>query len=67
MLYELHVGSFSPEGSFDGLRRKLDHLVTLGVTAVELMPVADFPGGAIGAMTGCCCSPPTAPMATRRA
>jgi len=44
VLYELHVGTFSEEGTFDGVRRKLDHLVGLGITAVELMPVADFSG-----------------------
>ena len=44
VVYELHVGSFSPEGTFAGVAAKLDHLVDLGVTAVELMPVADFPG-----------------------
>jgi len=44
VLYELHVGAFSEEGSYDGLCRKLDHLVTLGVTAVELMPLSDFSG-----------------------
>lgn len=44
ILYELHVGTFSPEGTFDGVRARLDHLVALGVTAIELMPVADFPG-----------------------
>ncbi len=44
VLYELHLGTFSEEGTFDGLRRKLDHLANLGVTAIELMPVADFPG-----------------------
>jgi maltooligosyltrehalose trehalohydrolase len=44
VLYELHVGAFSEEGTFDGLRRKLDHLVDLGATAVELMPLSDFPG-----------------------
>ena len=44
VLYELHLGTFSEEGTFDGLRRKLDHLADLGVTAVELMPIADFPG-----------------------
>lgn len=44
VLYELHVGSFSPEGTFDGVRRRLDYLADLGVTAIELMPVADFPG-----------------------
>ena len=44
VVYELHVGTFSPEGTFDGVRRRLDYLVELGVTAIELMPVADFPG-----------------------
>jgi maltooligosyltrehalose trehalohydrolase len=44
VLYELHVGTFSPEGTFDGVIGRLDHLVDLGVTAVELMPVAEFPG-----------------------
>ena len=44
VIYELHVGTFSPEGSFDGVRRRLDYLADLGVTAIELMPVADFPG-----------------------
>ncbi len=44
VLYELHVGTYSPEGTYDGLRRKLDHLAGLGVTAIELMPLADFPG-----------------------
>lgn len=44
ILYELHTGCFSPEGTFDGIGRKLDHLVELGVTAIELMPVAQFAG-----------------------
>lgn len=44
VLYELHVGTFSPAGTFDGVRVRLDYLVDLGVTAIELMPVADFPG-----------------------
>ncbi|MDR7483129.1 MAG: malto-oligosyltrehalose trehalohydrolase [Armatimonadota bacterium] len=44
VFYELHVGAFSPEGTFAGLRRRLPYLRDLGVTAVELMPVADFPG-----------------------
>jgi maltooligosyltrehalose trehalohydrolase len=44
VFYELHVGAFTPEGSFRALRGKLDYLATLGVTALELMPVADFPG-----------------------
>jgi maltooligosyltrehalose trehalohydrolase len=44
VLYELHVGAFTEEGTFDGVRRKLDHLAGLGVTAIELMPLAEFPG-----------------------
>src|SRR5690242_18153998 len=44
VLYELHTGSFSESGDFAGIARHLDHLQALGVTAIELMPVADFPG-----------------------
>lgn len=44
VLYELHVGTFSPEGTFDGAIARLDHLVRLGIDAIELMPVAEFPG-----------------------
>ena len=44
VFYELHVGTFSPEGTFAGVQERLEHLKGLGVTAVELMPVADFPG-----------------------
>jgi malto-oligosyltrehalose trehalohydrolase len=44
VLYELHTGTFTASGDFAGIARRLDHLVELGVTAIELMPVADFPG-----------------------
>jgi len=44
VIYELHVGTFTPEGTFRAVEQKLDHLRDLGVTAIELMPVADFPG-----------------------
>lgn len=44
VIYELHVGTFSPAGTFDGVISKLDHLVDLGIEAVELLPVAEFPG-----------------------
>jgi maltooligosyltrehalose trehalohydrolase len=44
VVYELHVGTFSPEGTFEGAITHLDHLVDLGITAVEVMPVAEFPG-----------------------
>ena len=45
VLYELHVGAFTPEGTFRAAIGKLDHLAELGVTAIEIMPIADFPGG----------------------
>jgi glycogen debranching enzyme len=44
VLYELHVGTFTPAGTFTGVASRLDQLADLGVTAIELMPVADFPG-----------------------
>ncbi len=44
VLYELHVGTFSPAGTFAGVAERLDELVALGVTVVELMPLSDFPG-----------------------
>ncbi|MEX2303354.1 MAG: alpha-amylase family glycosyl hydrolase, partial [Bryobacterales bacterium] len=42
--YELHVGTFTPEGSFDAARERLPMLRDVGVTAIELMPLGDFPG-----------------------
>jgi maltooligosyltrehalose trehalohydrolase len=44
VLYELHVGTYSAAGTFDGAIDHLDHLVDLGVDAVELMPVAEYSG-----------------------
>ena len=44
-IYELHVGTFSPAGTFDGVIERLPALRELGVTAIEIMPVAEFPGG----------------------
>ncbi len=44
VLYELHVGTFTAEGTFDAALARLDHLVDLGVDIIELMPVATFPG-----------------------
>jgi maltooligosyltrehalose trehalohydrolase len=44
VIYELHVGAFSPEGTFDGVAERLPVLRELGVTAIEVMPVATFPG-----------------------
>jgi maltooligosyltrehalose trehalohydrolase len=43
-IYELHVGTFTTQGTFDGVIEQLDYLVELGITSVELMPVAQFPG-----------------------
>lgn len=43
-IYELHVGTFTPEGTFDAIIPRLASLRDLGVTAIELMPVAQFPG-----------------------
>jgi maltooligosyltrehalose trehalohydrolase len=45
IIYELHTGTFTPEGTFDAIIPKLSHLKSLGVNALELMPVAEFPGG----------------------
>ena len=44
VIYELHVGAATPDGTFEALIARLDHIRDLGATAIELMPVADFPG-----------------------
>jgi maltooligosyltrehalose trehalohydrolase len=44
VIYELHVGTFSPEGTFAGAIPHLRELAELGVSAIELMPIAEFPG-----------------------
>ncbi|MET0573704.1 MAG: malto-oligosyltrehalose trehalohydrolase, partial [Pedobacter agri] len=44
IIYELHTGTFSPSGNFKSIEEKLDYLLDLGVTAIEIMPVAQFPG-----------------------
>ncbi|UMY19179.1 malto-oligosyltrehalose trehalohydrolase [Methylobacterium organophilum] len=44
VIYELHVGTATPEGTYAGLEKRLDDLVDLGVTALELLPLADFKG-----------------------
>lgn len=44
VLYELHIGTFTPEGTFASAAQRLDSLRELGVTTIQLMPVADFPG-----------------------
>ncbi len=44
MIYELHVGTFSAEGTFAGAIPHLRELAELGIGAIEIMPVAEFPG-----------------------
>ncbi len=58
VIYELHVGTFTPEGTFHALIGKLPHLRTLGVNALELMPIADFAGEWNWGYDGVClCAP----------
>jgi maltooligosyltrehalose trehalohydrolase len=45
VIYELHTGTFTPDGTFKGIESKLQYLKELGITAIEIMPVAQFPGG----------------------
>ncbi|WP_158798444.1 malto-oligosyltrehalose trehalohydrolase [Pedobacter sp. L105] len=44
LLYELHTGTFTQEGTFKGIIARLDYLLELGITAIEIMPVSQFPG-----------------------
>lgn len=44
IIYELHVGTFTAEGTFDSIIEKIDHLKALGINAIEIMPIAQFPG-----------------------
>lgn len=44
VIYEVHVGAFSPDGTFAGLMKELDELKRLGITLIEIMPIHDFPG-----------------------
>lgn len=44
IMYEIHIGAFTPEGTFDAIIPRLNELRELGITAIELMPVAQFPG-----------------------
>ena len=45
VIYELHVGTFSPTSDFQGVIEKLDYLSDLGINAIELLPISQFPGG----------------------
>ncbi len=44
VLYETHIGTFTPQGTFRAAIEKLDHLAGVGITALQIMPVSDFPG-----------------------
>src|SRR5262249_39219764 len=44
VVYEMHVGTFTPEGTWEAAAQQLPELAALGVTVIEVMPVADFPG-----------------------
>jgi malto-oligosyltrehalose trehalohydrolase len=44
VIYEIHIGAFTPQGTFRGAIEKLDHLRSLGITAIQVMPISDFPG-----------------------
>lgn len=44
IIYELHTGTFTEQGTFEGIISRLDYLVELGINAIEIMPVAQFPG-----------------------
>eukprot|EP01103_Thecamoeba_quadrilineata_P014016 TRINITY_DN4049_c0_g1_i1.p1 TRINITY_DN4049_c0_g1~~TRINITY_DN4049_c0_g1_i1.p1 ORF type:complete len:628 (+),score=121.19 TRINITY_DN4049_c0_g1_i1:51-1886(+) len=45
VIYEVHIGTFTPEGTYRSAIDRLDHIVNLGANTVEIMPVSDFPGG----------------------
>jgi maltooligosyltrehalose trehalohydrolase len=70
LIYELHVGTATDAGTFDALIERLDDLRDLGVTAIELMPVADFPGQRNWGYDGVCLFAPAraygGPEALRR-
>ncbi len=54
IFYELHVGTFTPEGTFDAVISRLDSLKDLGITSIEIMPVAQFPGSRNWGYDGAC-------------
>jgi maltooligosyltrehalose trehalohydrolase len=64
VIYEVHVGTFTPEGTYRAAAAHLPELVTLGVTAVELMPLAAFPGTAGWGYDGVALFAPHAPYGT---
>ena len=65
VIYEMHVGTFTPEGTFDAAIEHLGHLRDLGVDMIELMPVAAFPASTAGVTTASTCGPCTSRTAAR--
>jgi maltooligosyltrehalose trehalohydrolase len=59
ILYELHIGTFSPEGTFTGAARRLEYLRDLGISVIEIMPVADFAGARNWGYDGVCLYAPS--------
>lgn len=59
VIYEMHIGTFTPQGTWDAATRRLDHLADLGVTLLELLPVADFAGRFGWGYDGVCLFAPT--------
>ena len=59
VLYEMHVGTFTPEGNWGAAIQELPRLAELGITCIELMPVADFPGRFGWGYDGVCLFAPT--------
>jgi maltooligosyltrehalose trehalohydrolase len=61
VIYELHVGTFTPEGTFDSAIARLDDVAALGATAIEVMPIASFPGARNWGYDGVALYAPAAP------
>src|SRR4029078_5261805 len=59
VMYEMHVGTFTPEGTWTAATRELEELARLGITIVELMPIADFSGDRGWGYDGVCLFAPT--------
>src|SRR4029079_2972465 len=64
VIYELHVGTFTPEGTYAGVAGRLPELASLGVTTIELMPIAAFPGRRGWGYEGVALYAPFAPYGT---
>jgi maltooligosyltrehalose trehalohydrolase len=58
IIYELHTGTFTPQGTFEGVIPRLPYLRDLGITAIEIMPVAEFPGNRNWGYDGASLYPP---------